>query len=135
MNRLVPCLVLLVATALNAASSDLLKEGLRQANAGQIDQALATLRQAAAADSGDAAAQTALGLVALQRQQYAEAQAALERALSLDPRSETALFALGLLFEKQRQPGAARSAWQRLAALTQSSDLREMAQRHLERLE
>ncbi len=123
------------ATFLRAASSDLLKEGLRLANDGRLDQALATLRQAAAADSGDAAAQTALGLVALQRQQYAEAQAALERALSLDPQSETALFSLGLLFEKQRQPAAARSAWQRLASITRSSELREMAQRHLERLE
>ena len=134
MKQTVFALALLTAAFLRAASSDLLKEGLRQANAGQLDRALATLRQAAAADTGDAAAQTALGLVALQRQQYGEAQTALERALALDPQSETALFSLGLLFEKQRQPAAARSAWQRLAAITRSPELREMAQRHLERL-
>lgn len=135
MKRLVALVALLPWAIARAASSDTLQEGLRQANAGQWDQALSTLRQAAAADRGDAAAQTALGLAALQRQQYDEAQTALERALALDPQSETALFALGLLFEKQRQIPAARSAWQRLGAITRSSDLRDMAQRHLDRLE
>jgi tetratricopeptide (TPR) repeat protein len=90
---LVTSLTLSPRRSLRAASSDLLKEGLRL---GQRRPARPGPGHPApgrgSADSGDAAAQTALGLVALQRQQYAEAQAALERALSLDPQSETALF-------------------------------------------
>lgn len=115
-------------------SDDLLHEGLRLAKEGKTDLALQTLRQAADADSSDAGAQTALGMVALQAQRFDVAQTALERAVALDPKAQTALYSLAMLYEKLKRFPEARYAWQRFLNLTPSTELSDMARRHLERL-
>lgn len=115
-------------------SQDLLREGLQLAKEGKTDLALQTLRQAADADASDANAQTALGMVALQAQRFDVAQPALERAVMLDPKAQTALYSLAMLYEKQKRFPEARYAWQRFLNLSPSTDLADMARRHLERL-
>ncbi|MBK8575382.1 MAG: tetratricopeptide repeat protein [Elusimicrobia bacterium] len=115
-------------------SQDLMKEGLELAKEGKNELALQTLQQATEADSANAAAYTALGMVALQSQRFDLAQPALERAIAIDPKSQTALYSLGMLYEKLKRYPEARYAWQRFLNLSPSADLADLARRHLERL-
>lgn len=136
MKRLVAFLVLAMValTSVAGVSQDLLAEGARLAKEGKTALALQTLRQATEADPTSAAAQTALGMVAIQAQQYEVAQSALERAVAIDPKAQTALYSLAMLYEKLKRYPEARYAWQRFLNLSPSADLADMARRHLDRL-
>lgn len=133
-SLLVPAVAMAAITSWAGTSQDLVREGLQQANEGKNNLALQTLRQATEADPTNAAAQTALGMVALQTQQFDVAQSALERAVTLDPKAQTALYSLAMLYEKLKRYSEARYAWQRFLNLGPSTDLATLARRHLDRL-
>lgn len=133
-----PSMILAIMTwavsSFAGGSQELMHEGLRLAKEGKPDLAIQTLRQAADADPTDAGSQTALGMVALQAQRFDVAQTALERAVALDPKAQTALYSLAMLYEKMKRFPEARYAWQRFLNLSPSTELSDMARRHLERL-
>lgn len=116
------------------SSQDLLRQGIRLANERKHDEALEKLRAAVSLDAGNTSAYLALGMVALQAQNYQEARRALERAAELQPSSLSAFYGLGMIYEKFREPDKARAAWRKFIGLSQEPELREMAQRHLDRL-
>jgi Flp pilus assembly protein TadD len=115
-------------------ADDLVREGLRLSREGKANQALEKLRQAAALHNRHFSAHLALGMTALENQRYDEARTALVRAAELDASSAAPHYGLGLLHEKLGQWDKARQAWSKCAEQSQDPSLREMAQRHLDRL-
>ncbi|MBI4395488.1 MAG: tetratricopeptide repeat protein [Elusimicrobia bacterium] len=123
-----------VAVADSPAAEDLLKQGIRLANEAKYDQALEKLRAAVSRKESDASAHVALGMVSLQLKNYDEARKALEKASELDPASPTAHYGLAMLYEKFNEGERARASWKKFIEASNDPKLREMAERHLDRL-
>lgn len=128
-------LLLTCGIAWAESSEDLMRRGMAESRAGNTEQALVLLRSAVAAQPNFPPVLIALGAVALEARRFEEARAVLEQALQRAPSSEPALYNLAMVYEKLRDWDKARQAWRQLLSLSKTSEVRDMAQRHLDRLQ
>ncbi|MGE5320001.1 MAG: tetratricopeptide repeat protein [Hyphomicrobiaceae bacterium] len=88
----------------------LLELGARQTQTGNLDDALATYRQAVAAEPRSSIAHTRLGGVLLLRQQHGESIGQFKTAIGLDPANADAFVGLGMAYLHQGRYPLARAA-------------------------
>lgn len=114
---LVFTLALVGSAGATTTLEDLLTASQTQIQAGQLDQALASLQQAIAADPRSSLAHTRLGGLYLLRQEYRAGIQSFQQAISLDPRDGDAFVGLAIAYLHLGNHGPARAALQQAASL------------------
>jgi len=112
----------------------ILNDGISLASEGKNQEALQKLQEYVSQNDKDVSGYLALGSVALEAEEYKIAQTSLEKAVVLDPKSIPSLYGLAMLYEKIEKNEKARQTWQTVQQLTEDPHVKEVAQRHLERL-
>jgi tetratricopeptide (TPR) repeat protein len=96
--------------------SQLLSDGRRQLEQGQLDASSAAFLSASRISATAAEGHYGLGMVALARGDPATAEASFSAAVAADPANNNALFQLGFLWEKQGRRDDALSVYRRVLA-------------------
>lgn len=109
--------------------------GLAYERLGRLEESYTELQLACALQGDNAPMALALGIAASRLGRYAEAQRALERSIVLDANSIASYYELALLYEALNLPDRGRDAWRRFAELSQTEELKLVAQKHIKYLE
>jgi tetratricopeptide (TPR) repeat protein len=113
---------LVVITGLSGCTSKLevlRKQGVREYQAGQLDQAQATLKNALHEDQFDAVSNAYAGMIEYRQDNLAQAEYHFRVALQSDPSSEEAKSGLTATLIKQGKPDEALDALERAAKLAE----------------
>ncbi|MDI6757280.1 MAG: hypothetical protein QME32_04580 [Endomicrobiia bacterium] len=113
---------------------ELLKLGLKYADAGKTAEAIEILNDAVD-DNPTAERFMALGIVHLQRDEYDLSYANLKEALERDPDLPPARYTLAMLYEKKSMPVQALEEWKMFLSVARNKKFREIAVRHIEQIE
>jgi tetratricopeptide (TPR) repeat protein len=97
---------------LAAATQDLMQQGQRQLDAGELEQAELTFNEVVAQNPDSALGYTRLGGVQLLRQDYRAAIDSFQRAIALDQSNADAFVGMALAYLHMGQYGLARASLQ-----------------------
>ena len=128
------CYALIGFTLIGAQEPDL-KRALSLVNEGKTNEAIRILHQEVEKDSNTADVHLALGVAYLEGGDYDSAKGSLERALQLDPSSVPVHYTLAMLYEKEQKYAKSVQEWGKVLQLTDDSDLKELADKHIRQLE
>ncbi len=118
----------------NYSDDELLKLGLRYAEANKSEEAIEILNEAVS-ENPTARRFMALGVVYLQKGDYDNAYTNLSQAVSMEPDLPPARFFMALLYEKKGMPQDALSEWKKFLSIARKKHFREIAERHIAQLE
>jgi tetratricopeptide (TPR) repeat protein len=105
-------LALFFIAPLPAATPDLMEQGQQQLDAGELEQAEATFKEAVAQNPDSSLAHTRLGGVYLLRQDYKAGIDNFQRAIALDQDNADAFIGMALAYLHLGQYGLARASLQ-----------------------
>lgn len=105
-------LALFFILPLAAATQDLMQQGQRQLDAGELEQAELTFKEAVAQNPDSSLGHLRLGGVQLLRQDYRAGIGSFQRAIALDPDNADAFVGMALAYLHQGQYGLARASLQ-----------------------
>ena len=110
-------------------------QGLAYERLGRLSASYSELQIASTLQPDDPQIALALGLVAVRFGRLEMAQRALEQSIVLQADSVASYFELAMLYESKAMNERALDAWHRFAGLSQDDVLKQMAQKHIRRLE
>lgn len=96
---------------------------------GQLDEALAQIKQAQQLEPDSLAVQLTAGTIHSLREEHDEAIACFRRVLDLDPKYETAWKSLAKAYDRKALPQEADAAYQQFRALTEAPSVAQTKQR------
>jgi len=105
-------LALFFILPLPAAAQDLMQQGQRQLDAGELEQAETTFKEVVAQNPDSALGHTRLGGVYLLRQNYRAGIESFQRGIVLDPGNADAFVGMALAYLHLGQYGLARASLQ-----------------------
>ena len=103
-------LIFILAFPLAANCQDLMQQGQRQLDAGELEQAMLTFEQVVAQNPDFALGHTRLGGVQLLRQDYRAGIESFQRAIALDSGNADAFIGMALAYIHLGQYGLARAS-------------------------
>jgi Predicted N-acetylglucosaminyl transferase len=128
--------IFLVFAALSftfASSSDL-EEALGLLNDGQTDQAMEIVKEKLKNNPKSSDNHMAMGLIQLEKNDYAGAKESLEAALELDRKIVAAHYMLAMIYEKEGDVQKAIDKWQKIFKYSKNATLRSLADKHIRQL-
>ena len=105
-------LALFFILPLTAATQDLMQQGQRQLDAGELEQAELTFKEIVAQKPDSALGHTRLGGVQLLRQDHRAGIESFQRAIAMDPDNADAFIGMALAYLHMGQYGLARASLQ-----------------------
>jgi Tfp pilus assembly protein PilF len=105
-------LALFFILPLTATTEDLMQQGQRQLDAGELEQAELTFKEAVTQNPDSTLGYTRLGGVQLLRQEYRAGVENFQRAIALDPDNADAFIGMALAYLHMGQYGLARASLQ-----------------------
>ncbi|MFH1074256.1 MAG: tetratricopeptide repeat protein [Candidatus Firestonebacteria bacterium] len=117
-----------------AKARETFKQGVELANKGKYDEAIVMLKLVLEYGSLDADVHLNLAIVYANKKQYDEAVKEAELAAKAKSDSLTTYYLLGMLYEKKNDNEKALSAWQRVLELKPRETMKELAEKHVQRL-
>ncbi|OGF48760.1 MAG: hypothetical protein A2231_13285 [Candidatus Firestonebacteria bacterium RIFOXYA2_FULL_40_8] len=135
MKKIILMLLVLPAVLLCAErAKETFKQGVELANQGKYDEAIVILKLVLEYGSLDADVHLNLAIVYANKKEYSEAIKEAELAAKAKPGSITTFYLLGMLYEKKNDNAKALSAWQRVLELNPREVMKELAEKHVNRL-
>ena len=110
-------------------------QGMAYERLGRLPEAYSELQIASTLEAGNAQMALALGDVACRLGRIDPARRALEQSITLDAASVASYFMLAMIYESKGITDRALDSWHRFAGLTQDELLKQLAQKHIRRLE
>ncbi|MHB9154806.1 MAG: tetratricopeptide repeat protein [Endomicrobiales bacterium] len=112
-----------------------LNRAMQMVNEGRTEEAISLLRQEIEKNPETGDVHLALGVAYLDKDDFDAARVSLEKARDLSPNSVPVHYSLAMLYEKERRLELAVSEWKTVYQLTDSRELKELADKHIRQLE
>ncbi|MCL2335715.1 MAG: tetratricopeptide repeat protein [Endomicrobia bacterium] len=127
-------LVLFAAASFVFASDAELEKALNLLNDGHTDQAIDILKAKLQKEPDSSDNYLAMGMIQLEKNNYAEAKDSLKKALQINKKIIAAHYMLAMIYEKEGDYAAAIDKWKKIAKYSKDGDLKLLAEKHIEQL-
>ena len=126
--------VFLAASSFVLASDAQLEKALNLLNDGHVDQAMEIVKAKLKNEPASSDNYLAMGMVQLEKNNYAEAKDNLKKALQLDKKIVAAHYMLAMIYEKEGAYSEAADKWKKIVKYSEDDDLKSLAEKHIEQL-
>ena len=136
MKKLLCCFIFLfAASSFVFASPADLENALNLLNEGKTDEAMEIVKAKIQADPDSSDNYLALGLIQLEKENYAEAKENFMQALKINRRIVAAHYMLAMIYEKEGNITEASDKWRRIVKYSKNETLKALAEKHIKQLE
>ena len=123
------------AFGLAGASSQGLEESLNLLNSGKTDEAMNIISAKLKTETGSSDNYMAMGLIQLEKENYAEAKENFRNALQINKKIVAAHYMLAMIYEKEGDVDLAIDKWQRIVKYSKNDELKSLAKKHIKQLQ
>ena len=133
-NFFMSLLVLFAASSFVFASDAELEKALNLLNDGHADQAMEIVKAKLQKEPNSSDNYLAMGMIQLEKNNYAEAKDNLQKALKIDRKIVAAHYMLAMVYEKEGSYNEALEKWKKIVKYSKDDNLKSLAQKHIEQL-
>ncbi|MCL2798705.1 MAG: tetratricopeptide repeat protein [Endomicrobia bacterium] len=116
------------------ASSEELEKALNLLNAGKPDEAMNIVSEKLKTETDSADNYMAMGLIQLEKGNYASAKENFQQALRLNRKIVAAHYMLAMIYEKEDNIEQAVDKWQKIVKYSKDDTLKSLAKKHIKQL-